>query len=1016
MSKTSVTDNLPPAFGQPPRPEPRAPRAGRPDSALMTFAKALASLRFTVALFALSIFLVFFGTLAQIDEGIWTVVSKYFRSAYVWVPLQIFFPRTLTVWGGFPFPGGWLLGSLLLVNLVAAHALRFKFKAKRVGVIILHLGLIVMMLGELVTGLYAVEGTMTIETGTSVNFVEERGNTELAVVSHLDAKTDDVVVVPGKKLRNASGKDEWIQNDALPFEVQVVQYMVNSAEPDAAPADFQNPATAGDGKKWRTVEKREGTGVDAEQRIDMASAYVKLKEKGTGKDLGTYLMSVWFSAMSDLPQPVTVDGKDYNIYLRFKRTYKPYAVTLEKFEHEVYEGTKTPKDFASTVRVVDTARRDELETRISMNNPLRYGGETFYQSSFLPRDQGTVLQVVRNPGWTMPYISCLMVFFGMSLHFGMMLWGFLGKTATLRVIDFSPWSLAVPGGVTGLGLLYVLVCMIPPQDPAGGMRLHDFGKLPVLMNGRWKPIQSDAMNDLQIVSNHRTFKTPDGQTHDAVRWYLDVITSRLDKNSKAEDYEVIRIDNDQVLNLLGLPNKPEFLRYSVREIAPKIDLLEKEASRAEEVERDKQTLFDFKVLQLAKRLQIYVNLARLDAPNLVPGEGDKGSRTLPQAVRDMQETGEEDLNTVSLITLLSAYAANKPEEFNKELDAYHGRLQKTMPDKVHKAEFEVFFNDFEPFYQCTVLYVIVFLLGCCSWVGFKAPLGRSAFLLCLLTLVVHTWAIGARMYIQDRPPITNLYSTAIYIGWASVLMGLIVEMIFRNGFGIVIAGLTGFLSGIIAHNLSTDGDTLEMMQAVLDTNFWLATHVVVINTGYAATFVAGFCGILFILMAFFQYVTGGMLPRDVFAVLSRILYGILCFATLCSFVGTVLGGIWADQSWGRFWGWDPKENGALMIVIMNALVLHARWGGIVQQRGIAVLTLFGNIITSWSWFGVNLLGVGLHAYAGQQGTFYWLMLFIATQVVLIVLGMMPFLDYWRTAGARQIKLPPRDSPVFKKRR
>ena len=115
---------------------------------------------------------------------------------------------------------------------------------------------------------------------------------------------------------------------------------------------------------------------------------------------------------------------------------------------------------------------------------------------------------------------------------------------------------------------------------------------------------------------------------------------------------------------------------------------------------------------------------------------------------------------------------------------------------------------------------------------------------------------------------------------------------------------------------------------------------------------------------------------DIGKALAKMVYGIVCFATLFSFVGTVLGGIWADQSWGRFWGWDPKENGALLIVLWNAIILHARWGGLMRERGIMNLAVFGNIVTSFSWFGVNMLGIGLHSYGFMDAAFKWLMIFI----------------------------------------
>ena len=166
--------------------------------------------------------------------------------------------------------------------------------------------------------------------------------------------------------------------------------------------------------------------------------------------------------------------------------------------------------------------------------------------------------------------------------------------------------------------------------------------------------------------------------------------------------------------------------------------------------------------------------------------------------------------------------------------------------------------------------------------------------------------------------------------------------------------LIGFGTLVIAHHLSLGGDTLEMMRAVLDSNFWLSTHVVTVTTGYASTFLAGFLAIIYILRG----VLTRSLDRPTADALARMVYGIVCFATFFSFVGTVLGGIWADQSWGRFWGWDPKENGALIIVLWNAVILHCRWAGIVRQRGLMALAVFGNIVTAWSWFGTNMLGVG----------------------------------------------------------
>jgi ABC-type transport system involved in cytochrome c biogenesis permease subunit len=197
--------------------------------------------------------------------------------------------------------------------------------------------------------------------------------------------------------------------------------------------------------------------------------------------------------------------------------------------------------------------------------------------------------------------------------------------------------------------------------------------------------------------------------------------------------------------------------------------------------------------------------------------------------------------------------------------------------------------------------------------------------------------------------------------------------------------MIGFITLLIAHHLSMDGDTMEMMRAVLDTNGWLATHVVCVTLGYASTFLAGFLALTYIVRGAFT----PSLDRGTASSLTRMVYGIVCFATLFSFVGTILGGIWADQSWGRFWGWDPKENGALLIVLWNAIILHARWGGLVRQRGLMVMAVFGNVVTSWSWFGVNMLGIGLHSYGFMDSAFPWLIAFGASQLAFMMIGLLP---------------------------
>ncbi len=381
---------------------------------MMLVLKALASLRLTVILMALSMVLILAGTLAQVNEGVWSVVHTYFRSLAVWIPLQIFVPEKLArIPLAIPFPGGLTLGVLLFVNLLAAHAVRFKFSLKRTGIIISHLGVILLLVGEFVTGAAAEEGNMTIDEGGSSNYTEDVRSSELAVTDRSSDKDDLVVVVP-ERLLDRDGA--MVMNSLLPFTVTVDQWMPNSrvlGPMQSTPAQRQR-ASAGIGTTIAAVPAPAATGVDG-QSVDLPSAYVTISSGST--KLGTYLVSNYF----DEPQTVMVGGKAYDIALRFKRTYKPYTLHLIDFKHDKFVGTDKPRNFSSLVKLEDPANNVSREVLIYMNHPLRYAGETFYQSAFKQGDTGTILQVVRNPGWLIPYVSCGMVTAGLLIHFGIRL-------------------------------------------------------------------------------------------------------------------------------------------------------------------------------------------------------------------------------------------------------------------------------------------------------------------------------------------------------------------------------------------------------------------------------------------------------------------------------------------------------------------------------------------------------------------------------------------------------------------
>jgi ABC-type transport system involved in cytochrome c biogenesis permease subunit len=575
---------------------------------------------------------------------------------------------------------------------------------------------------------------------------------------------------------------------------------------------------------------------------------------------------------------------------------------------------------------------------------------------------------------------------------------------------------------------------------------HQFGKLPVLLNGRVQPFDSVGRNALRQLRNKQTVPLTGGQQMDATEWLLEVMA----KPESADERKVFRIDNDEVKSLLKLPVDEKHFTYN--QIESSFEELEKQGQRIGEIESAQRTAFESQTYKLYSAVMLYQRLkvtlrppgtedfaaeladfqaiapagaaaARLqqmgqaydtNAFNTLIGYLSRFSRASqfgyalcvppvkPEHTRDdwknmgtvlMESARGEPLPPAvpQLAAMMTAYRKGDAAAFNQAVVKYQAWLDSLMAQEVRKGREEYAFNFFDPFYKSTVLYVVALLGALAFWFCWAEWTRKSASYILWLAFILHTLGLLARMYLEKRPPVTNLYSSAIFIGWGSVILGLILERIHKDGIGIVVAALVGFSTQIIALNLALGGDTMEMMRAVLDSNFWLATHVVTITLGYSAMFVAGILAVIYILRG---VLTTSLKPETA-ATIGRMVYGIICFATLFSFVGTVLGGIWADQSWGRFWGWDPKENGALLIVLWCAVILHARWGGMARDRGVMAMAIVGNIITAWSWFGVNMLGVGLHSYGFMDSAFKWLVLFVISQVVLILVGSLP-MRLWRS--------------------
>ncbi len=987
------------------------------------------SLKLTVVLLLLSIILVLIGTLDQVHLGIWTVQAKYFNTFIVYWRVG---DMSLAV-----FPGGYTLGGLLLINLLAAHFYRLELTWRKLGLWLTHAGLILLLVGQLLTSVWQDEYQMRLDQGETKNYSESYRNIELAIVETTDPKWDDVIAIPEAPL----ARKESIQHPKLPFRIAITTYLPNATLQETAGGANAptGPANQGVGPRL-LVNPRPLTFKEGERNLP--AAYVELA--GPEGSLGTWLVS---PLLED--QAFEYGGRQWKIALRHARHYKPYTLTLLKFNHDRYPGTEIPRNFSSRLRLTTPDGKDDREVVISMNNPLRYAGLTFYQAGFDNNDTTTVLQVVRNPSWLIPYIACGIMTFGLVWQFGLHLIGFVSRrrrpattgTASTATPADRRWTAArlVEVLVPVLTALIVLMSLFP-RAPKSDYDLGGFGRLPTLVNGRVKPLDTVARTSLLVLQGRQRVTAKDGHTLSPQEWLLDM----LFRANVADTYAVFEIVHPEVLSVFNLTPEQGAgkKRFSYEQIKPGFSELDRQAKLADAVESPVRTPFQRAIVQLRDNVILYQAIqSTLIAPGVDGyldllakfddasngGKADKAAtapalanvrtsfmtleqfgylRLIPSptnpddvhgwtnpggALRASVERGTLDAATAAYIRLGRAWRDYQPDAFNQTVREYRAQLDKSIAARLTRTDIEARFNASQPFYTSMSLYVVAFLAAVFSWLKWPAPLSRIAFRLVAIAWVVSTAGIATRMWLEGRPPVTNLYSSALFIGWGAVLLCLVLEVVYRNAIGSVAAGLIGFATLLIAHHLSMGGDTLEMMRAVLDSNFWLATHVVTVTIGYSATFLAGFLALIYLGRGLFTR----SLDKATADSLAGMVYGIVAFATIFSFIGTVLGGIWADQSWGRFWGWDPKENGALIIVLWNSLILHARWGGLVKQTGLMGLAVFGNVVTAWSWFGVNMLGVGLHSYGFMDAAFWWLAAFMISQVLAIALILIPR-EHWRS--------------------
>jgi len=326
--------------------------------------------------------------------------------------------------------------------------------------------------------------------------------------------------------------------------------------------------------------------------------------------------------------------------------------------------------------------------------------------------------------------------------------------------------------------------------------------------------------------------------------------------------------------------------------------------------------------------------------------------------------------------LIYSYIENDINDIDNYTNSIIDKINNNLDFNTSLLSKETSYNKHNIFLWSMVFYLIAFFIMGISWMIINKYVTVSSFVLMIVGFLLHSYGLISRMIIMQRPPVTTLYESILFVSFILVLFALIFEYFRRDTLGILIASIGGVFLHFIGFKYAADGDTLGVLVAVLNSNFWLSTHVTTITTGYGVSLVAG-------LMAHVYLIVCVLIPQNK-KLLNKLFdntYGLTLMGLFFTMFGTILGGIWADQSWGRFWGWDPKENGALLIVLWHLMMLHLRVSGLVQKIGYAYGVSLVNIIVALAWFGVNLLNVGLHSYGFTDNVATNLFLFIGFEII-----------------------------------
>lgn len=502
-------------------------------------------------------------------------------------------------------------------------------------------------------------------------------------------------------------------------------------------------------------------------------------------------------------------------------------------------------------------------------------------------------------------------------------------------------------------------------------------ELAVQSEGRVKPYDTLAREALAVIYGKSTYEKKPA---------YEVMFTMMLAPDKWQSINVFEIQHVGVKEALRLPKEQRYFTMNKIMASDRLALLMQDLTSKREAKEKLDPYF-----QALQRLenQIWTFRAITSGEWLAPWPPKEGTKWVSLMAADATKQEQFSKLTKAFMEALTASPSDTGvrEEMRKVVEQFKASAREENPNlypQEHMMTLEVHYNQINPFRWAWINYLLAVLFFAVGWVAKKQNLLKYVWFFTIIGWILHTYGFGLRMYLTERPPVSNMFETVVWVSWGAVLFSLILEKAYKFGVTLVAGPMVATFCLILTDMAPTILDpTLQPLEPVLRSNFWLTVHVLTITISYSAFFVAFFLGDL----GLYYVLRGEELWRDRLKSIVSGIYRAFQIGVVLLAAGIILGGVWADYSWGRFWGWDPKETWALIALLGYIAVLHGRINGMIRDFGMIVSAVITFSLVIMAWYGVNyVLGAGLHSYGFGAGGVEYVSAFIFMHLVYVAIG------------------------------